>query len=96
MTLQLTLSAELEQRLRQEAERRRQSAATVALELLDRHLPPPLTERQQAALAMLQGWMEEDVRAGDPEEAEDFFRNLDADRTSSRPLFPPEMRGISW
>jgi hypothetical protein len=40
--------------------------------------------------------MAEDARAGDPEEAEEFFRNLDAARTSHRPLFPPELRGISW
>jgi hypothetical protein len=40
--------------------------------------------------------MAEDARAGDPGEAEEFFRNLDAARTSNRPLFPPELKGISW
>jgi predicted transcriptional regulator len=96
MTLQLTLSPELEERLRQEAERRGQPAEAVALRLLEEHLPPPLDERRAAAIALLRGWMAEDAQAGDLEGAEEFFRNLDAARTSNRPLFPPELKGITW
>ncbi len=96
MTLELTLPPDLEERLRQEAERRGQPTESVALRLLDEHLPPPLDERRAAALAMLHEWMAEDDQAGDPKEAEEFFRNLDAARTSNRPLFPPELKGISW
>ena len=96
MVLQLTLPPELEARLRQEAQRRGQPTESVALQLLDEHLPPPLNERRAAAIAMLQEWMAEDARAEDSEEAEEFFRSLDAARTSNRPLFPPELKGISW
>jgi predicted transcriptional regulator len=96
MTLHLTLRPELEERLRQEAERRGEPTESVALRLLEEHLPPPLDERRAATLTMIQKWIEEDANAGDPKEAEEFFRNLDADRTSNRPLFPPERKGISW
>ena len=41
MTVQLTLPPELEARLRREAERRGQPAESVALRLLEQHLPPP-------------------------------------------------------
>ena len=39
MTLNLSLSPELEDRLRQEAERRGVSLGEVTIELLDKHLP---------------------------------------------------------
>jgi predicted transcriptional regulator len=96
MTLQLTLPPELEERLREEAERRGQSPEAVVLTVLDQSLPPPLDERRKAAIAMLKEWMEEDSQKEYREEDEEFFRNLDADRTSNRPLFPPELKGISW
>ena len=97
MTLHLTLPAPLEERLRQEAERQGLAPDTVTLQLLDQHLPKHLDDRRAAAIAMLHQWMEEDANAdADPEEAEQFFRDLDAARTSNRPLFPPEKKGISW
>ncbi len=98
MTLQLTLCPELQERLRQEAERRGQSAESVVLRLLDEHLPPPLDARRAAAIALLKQWMEEDAALTPEEEAanEEFLRSLDASRTSNRPLFPPELKGISW
>ena len=96
MSLQLTLPPDLEERLRQEAERRGQPSESVALHLLDQHLPPPLDERRAAAIAMLQQWMKEDAQREYTDEDEEFFRKLDADRTSNRPLFPPELKGITW
>ncbi len=96
MTLHLTLPAPLEQRLRQEAERQGLAPDAVTVQILDQHLPKPLDDRRAAAIAMLHRWMEEDANAGDPEEAEQFFRDLDAARTSNRPLFPAEKKGISW
>ncbi len=97
MTLQLNLPTELEERLRQEAERQGLAPDAVTLQLLDQHLPKPSDDHRAAAIAMLHQWMEEDANAsGDPEEAEQFFRDLDAARTSNRPLFPPEKKGISW
>lgn len=98
MTLQINLPSELHERLRQEGERRGQSIEEVMLRLLDEHLPPPLDARRAAAIAMLHQWMEEDaaITPEESEQAEELFRNLDADRTSNRPLFPPELKGISW
>jgi len=95
MILQLTLSPKLEERLRQEAERHGQPSEAVALRLLDEHLPP-LDERRAAAIALLQQWMEEDAPTEGAEEDDEFFRHLDASRTSNRLLFPPELKGITW
>ncbi|HVC92392.1 MAG TPA: hypothetical protein VND64_01815 [Pirellulales bacterium] len=96
MTLQLNLPRELEDRLCLEANRLGQPAEVVALQLLKQHLPAPADDRRTAAIAMLQRWMAEDAQAGDPTEADEFFRGLDAARTSNRPLFPPELKGVSW
>jgi hypothetical protein len=88
MTLQLTLPPVLEERLRQEAERRGQATESVALRLLDEYLPP-LDDRRSAALAMLNRWMEEDASLS-PEEAAanaTVLRALDEDRPSYRKLF---------
>jgi hypothetical protein len=89
MTLQLTLPAELEERLRREAERCGQPTESVALRLLDEHLPPAQDDRRAAAVAMLHRWMEEDA-ALSPAEAStnaDVLRALDEDRPSYRKLF---------
>ncbi len=98
MTLQLNLPPELHERLRQEAERRQEPVETIAVRLLDENLPPPLDARRAAAIAMLRQWMEEDAALApdDSEQAKEFFRGLDAARTSNRPLFPPELKGITW
>ena len=97
MTFQLTLPAHLEERLRREAERQGLPPDAVTLQLLDQHLPKDWEDRRAAAIAMLHQWTEEDANASaDPGEAEQFFRDLDAARTSNRPLFPPEKKGISW
>ena len=96
MVLQLTLPAEVEVRLRHEAERSGEPAESVALRLLDQNLPPQLDARRSAAINMLGKWMEEDAKAGDSEEAEEFFQSLDAHHTSDRSLFPAEWKGITW
>jgi len=89
MTLQLTLPQELEERLRQEAERRGQGREIVALRLLNEHLPPSSEERRAAAVAMLDRWAEEDAALSAAEAAEnaEVLRALDADRPSHRKLF---------
>jgi hypothetical protein len=89
MTLALTLSAELEERLHLEAARRGESAEAVALQLLKQHLPQSVAERRAAAVAMLHCWMEEDVSLDPVEVAAnaDLLRSLDADRPSHRKLF---------
>lgn len=89
MTLQLTLSRELEDRLRQEAERQRQPTEVVALRLLDEHLPPPPDARRAAAVAMLARWQQEDAALSQEETAAnaEVLRALDEDRPSYRKLF---------
>jgi hypothetical protein len=89
MTLQLTLPAELEERLRLEAERRGQPKELVALGLLDQHLPPASDDRRAVAVALLHRWMEEDAMLT-PEEASgntEVLHALDEDRPSYRKLF---------
>ena len=92
MTLQLTLPAPLEERLRQEAQRQGLSADAITLRLLDEHLPQP--GRTAELLAMFKSWEDESMQDDDPHY--DFFQALDAARTSNRKLFPPELKGISW
>jgi hypothetical protein len=96
VTILLKLPPDLEDRLDKEAARRGLSPDACAAQVLDQHLPPAPDERRSAAVAVLQQWMREDAQADDSDEAEEFFRNLDADRTSNRPLFPPEFKGTSW
>jgi hypothetical protein len=92
MTLQLTLPAQLENRLRQEAERQGLSADALTLRLLDKHLPLP--DHRAQTVALLQSWIE-----GEDDEADqdyDLFHALDEARTSDRKLFPDELKGRSW
>jgi hypothetical protein len=95
MTLQLNFPPQLAERLRQEAARQGQTSEAMALSLLDQHLPP-LDERRAAAIALLHQWMEEDSPTVGADGDDEFFRDLDASRTSNRPLFPPELKGITW
>lgn len=83
MTLQLHLSADLQARLQQEAERRGQSVEAVVLQLLDERLPIVMTEeRRAAAIAMLKRWEEEDAALTEEELAanEEVLRAIDENR----------------
>ena len=63
MTLNLTLSPELEERLQQEAKRRGVSLDAVTIELLDKHLPHDELARVQSVRrhdAFLSGYAPED------------------------------------
>ena len=94
MTLTLTLSPELEQRLLEESQRRGLAADQCALQLLETQLVPK--GRRAEAVALLQSWIDAD----DPEEQKEtgdfLIRALDEDRPLDRKLFPPELKGISW
>lgn len=50
-------------------------------------------EKNQAAIALLQGWMEEELPEAEGAETvqgwEESMKSLDEHRLSSRPLFPP-------
>ena len=89
MTLHLPLSRELEERLRQEAERRGVSFDAVTVELLEKHLPAGTEQRRAAAVAMLRDWSDEDQALSDEAAAENtaVLRSLDEHRASYRKLF---------
>ncbi len=89
MTLQITLPSQLEERLRQEAKRRGQGEETVALRVLDEHLPPTLEARRAAAVSLLRGWAKEDKSLSAQELASnvEVLKAVDEDRPSKRKLF---------
>ncbi len=93
MTLTLDLTADLEQRLIDEASRRGIPANQFVVEVLKQHLP--MKNRREQFAALLESWMEEDQ-----EEQKDTFEHLgaslDEDRPSQRKLFPLALKGISW
>ena len=86
--IHLRLSPNLEERLKQEANRHGLAPDAYALQTLEQHLPAT-SDRQAAALAMLEKWHAEDAAIA-PEEAaanEAILRALDEDRFSFRRLF---------
>ena len=89
MTMQITLPSPLEERLRQEAERRGQLEEAVALRVLDEHLPPALDARRAAAVSLLRGWAKEDESLSPAELAANLevLKAVDEDRPSNRKLF---------
>lgn len=94
MTLTLSLPEELEQRLRQEAERHGLTAAEYTVQVLEAQLPP--VDRRAELVALLQRWIDEGDEAEQREAGGQLLRALDADRLSDRKLFPPELQGVTW
>ncbi len=94
MTLTLHLPSELEQRLTQEAKRHGLALDAYTIQLLDKSLPPK--ERRTELVTLLQSWIDE----GNPEEQQEtgeyLIRALDEDRLADRPLFPPDLKGVTW
>jgi hypothetical protein len=94
MTLTLHLPPELEQRLTQEAMRQGLALDAYTLQLLDKSLPPQ--DRRTELVTLLQLWIDE----GNPEEQQEtgeyLIRALDEDRLADRPLFPPDLKGVTW
>jgi hypothetical protein len=94
MTLTLHLPSELEQRLTQEAKRHGLALDAYTLQLLDKSLP--LKDRRTELVTLLQSWIE----GGNPEEQQEtgeyLIRALDADRLADRPLFPPDLKDVTW
>ena len=94
MTVTLNLTPELEERLTEEASLHGVPLEDFALQLLAQHLPRK--HRQARLLALLDAWMNEDDGESQKETAEFLVAAIDEDRTSSRKLFPPEMKGVTW
>ena len=94
MTLELVLPPELEARISYQAEQMGITPLEYVLQRLDACTPAP--QKNAEAIALLQSWIDTD----DPEEQKEtgdfLIEALDKDRLSPRPLFPPEMKGITW
>jgi hypothetical protein len=93
--LRLDLTPELEFGLKREAGCRGISPEQFAIEALEESVARSLRERAEKISELFRQWNEEEV---DESEAldDEFFKMLDADRSSFRKLFPPELKGISW
>lgn len=95
MTLTLTLSNDLEQNLSQEARRLGLTPDRYAVRILERNIPA--NDQRQKLMALLDARIAEaecgSDQDGDPDE---FLRAIDEDRLSDRPLYPPEMKGVTW
>jgi hypothetical protein len=97
VSIQLNLPADLEERLKQEASRRGVSPAAAAVQLLDQHLPPidEGVRRIREAKTLEELFAVADAFP-DPDNGYDLLQALDENRKGERPLFPPELKGVSW
>lgn len=95
MTLKLNLSPDLEQRLKQEAQRRGIAVEAYALQLLDSSLRPR-EKRSEQLVALLQSWIDEEPDTEQSETGDYLVHVLDEDRLSDRKLFPGELKGVTW
>jgi hypothetical protein len=94
MTLTLHLPPELKHRLTQEAQRQGLSPDAYTVELLDKHLPPQ--DQHTELVNLLQTWIDEEDAEEQRETGEYLIRALDEDRLSERPLFPPDLKDVTW
>ena len=94
MTLILHLPPDLEQRLIQEAKRQGLALDAYTIQLLDKALPPK--DRHTELVSLLQSWIDEEDSEEQQETGEYLIRALDEDRLAERPLFPPDLKGVTW
>jgi hypothetical protein len=92
----LTLTPELETRVKIESARLGLTPDRYATQVLEEHISEAERERREKAIALLQSWIDEGDEAEQKETGEYLIRVLDEDRLSERKLFPAEMKGISW
>ena len=95
MTLTLNIPVEIEQYLTQKAQEQSLSMEAYALQLLLERIS---TQDKSAQLVnLLQSWMDDE---DDDEEQKEtgayLIQSIDADRLSDRPLFPSELKGVTW
>jgi hypothetical protein len=94
MTLNVQLSPDLEQRLATAAQRQGIPVGQYAARVLEQHVPR--AERAAELVAILQSWIDSGDEASQRESGDFLIRALDEDRLSDRPLFPQELKGVSW
>ncbi|MFM7905866.1 MAG: hypothetical protein ACKPA9_12110 [Microcystis sp.] len=94
MPLTLNLTSEIEQYLSQKAREKGLSLEAYVLKLLKDTI---LEQEQQTKLVnLLQSWIDEEDEQEQQETGEYLIEALDQDRLSERPLFPAELKGVTW
>lgn len=95
MTLTLTLPNDLEQNLSQEARRLGLTPDRYAVRVLERNIPA--IDQRQKLMAILETRIAEaECSSDEADDSDALLRAIDDDRLSDRPLYPPEMKGVTW
>lgn len=94
MTLTLNLTSEIEQYLTQKAAEQKLSLEAYALKLLEDTILEQ--EKQTRLVDLLQSWIDEEDDREQQETGEYLIEVLDQDRLSERPLFPAQLKGVTW
>ena len=94
MILELTLPPELATKVEREAEKKQLTPGAYVIQLLEKELEEQ--GRRRAASALLQSWIDQGDTAEQKEAFDYLAKALDQDRLSDRPLFPKELKGVSW
>jgi len=93
MTLTLNIPVEIEKYLTQKAQEQSLSMEAYALQLLLEHISTQ--EKSSKLIDLLQSWMDDDE--DEQQETGAFLiRAMDEDRLSDRPLFPQDLKGVTW
>jgi hypothetical protein len=94
MSITLSLTPEMERSLAEGALEQGLSTEDYALQLLVTAMPGARANGKLARL--LQEWVDEDDGEEQQETGDYLIQVLDEDRLSDRPLYPEEMKGVSW
>ncbi|GEA28819.1 hypothetical protein MiAbW_03400 [Microcystis aeruginosa NIES-4325] len=94
MPLTLNLTSEIEQYLGQKAREKGLSLEDYVLKLLKDTILEQ--EKQTKLVNLLQSWIDEEDEQEQQETGEYLIEALDQDRLSERPLFPAELKGVTW
>lgn len=93
MTLTITLTSEIEEELRHEAQRLGVSPVQYSIQAILHHLSE--TRSRSETNALLESWLTGDVDE-QHDTGEAIIQGLEEQRSSARRLFPPELKGITW
>ena len=94
MTLTLNIPIEIEQYLTQKAQEQSLSMEAYALQLLLERISTQ--DKSSQLVDLLQSWMDDEDDEEQKETGAYLIQSIDADRLSDRPLFPSELKGVSW
>ena len=93
MTLIITLNSKIEEELMYEAQRLGMSPVQYSIQAIVQHLTE--TRSHSETNTLLESWLISD--AGEQEDTgEAIVQGLEEERLSTRHLFPPELKGITW